>query len=44
MTNYTLCIGGFRVKTPNAQQGIAKSGAEVFQLKIFAIFEHWYFY
>ncbi len=26
------------------QQGLAKSGAEVFQLKIFAIFELWYFY
>jgi hypothetical protein len=29
---------------PDSQQGIAKSGAEVFQLKFFAIFEHLYFY
>ena len=29
MTNYTLCIGGFRVKTPNAQQGFCVRRAEV---------------
>ncbi len=28
---------------PNAQQGIAKSGAESIPLKFFTIFELWYF-